>query len=267
MNRFPSLLSAGAVATVLLAGTPGTAGAATQIVDLGFGRATAVNERDVVVGTDQYYTYGLATSWDAEGNRTGLGTLPGYTHSYADDINERDTVVGTALTLDPENRTLAQTAVRWDRDRRISRLGDVRGRPFSNATAINDLGVAIGSAGTTTGPDTQMHAVRWDRSGTALDLGSLPDYPQSSASAINSGGVIAGIAYRVLPNYSTVTRAVRWDRNGRIADLATPPGEDQSVAVSVNEAGTVAGYTFASGTPTNGLPIPSPGTAPESSPG
>ncbi len=112
----------------LLIGSSSKADAAITTVDLGIGRAAAINNRGTVVGVDRPNDFGLAVKWDLTGHRTEVRTLPGYTNSDPEDINARGTIAGDA-SITADSQLLSQTAVRWEHRGRIAPHGPTRRIP------------------------------------------------------------------------------------------------------------------------------------------
>ncbi|MDX8141435.1 hypothetical protein OG205_09750 [Lentzea sp. NBC_00516] len=162
-------------------------------VEHGGGLASAnagINEAGMVAGV-----VGLsdgtfhAVRWNRHGDLTDLDSLSERSNCMAVGINNAGTVAGTA-----DAEIAARHAVRWDRHGKITDLETLGGNPgpyppSSQATAINDAGIVIGSATTNSG----TNAVRWDRHGRITDLGTLGGN-SSSAYAINATGVVVGVS-------------------------------------------------------------------------
>jgi probable HAF family extracellular repeat protein len=139
-----------------------------RLRDLGFvpvyTETVGMNDRGDVIGTLMLGGFPCdchAARW-RDGVPTDLGTL-GYTEgligSFPHDINNRDEIVGWALTADA-----VRHAFRW-RGGRMQDLGTLGG-PTSTAVATNDHGTVIGYADDATG--TSRPAL-W-RHGAARDL-------------------------------------------------------------------------------------------------
>jgi uncharacterized membrane protein len=126
------------------------------------------------------------------GRMKDLGTLPGYRHSAATDINERGDVIGVVGTKAwwryAEVREPAR-AVLW-RGGKATALGFLPGAASDRANAINDSGWIVGSSG--------GRAVLWqaDRPQRAVALNDrIPPgsgWVLETATAINNRGWIAG---------------------------------------------------------------------------
>jgi probable HAF family extracellular repeat protein len=85
----------------------------------------------------------------------------------------------------------------------VTDLGTLGGKG-SGATAINDQGVAVGSAQVASGI---YHAFLWSSTTGMIDLGLLHENDSSTvATGINNSGLVVGIAY----NPTTVESAFLW---------------------------------------------------------
>jgi probable HAF family extracellular repeat protein len=145
-----------------------------------------------------------------------LGTLGG-DFSAAQDINEKDQIVGSSFTAGDELH-----AFLWQ-DGKMKDLGTLGGET-SRALAINEKGHVVG--GSTTRPDSfDEVAFVWPGKGKLLKLGTLPGDTVSQANDINDDGTIVGQS-------GTTPRAVIW-KDRRIEALPAP-GTDLSIANAVN---------------------------------
>lgn len=125
-----------------------------------------------------------AVLWTAADGLRDLGTLPGYSGSFAAAINASGTVVGF-VTNDPA--TSAQHAFIWTASGGMRDLGGLVPGGNSAATDINSGGQVVGWA-TTSG---FVHAVLWATNGTIRDLGSVTG-GASGANGINDMGQVVG---------------------------------------------------------------------------
>jgi probable HAF family extracellular repeat protein len=124
------------------------------------------------------------------GRMKDLGTLPGWRHSTATDLNERGDVVGyTGKEGYARGATVQQPgrAVLWRSGGKISALPSLPGAQESRAEAINNAGQIVGTSG--------GRAVLW-QNGRVLDLNAhIPKdsgWVLKAATAVNNRGWIAG---------------------------------------------------------------------------
>ncbi|MEU8008011.1 hypothetical protein AB0B66_43225 [Catellatospora sp. NPDC049111] len=118
-------------------------------------------------------------------------------------------------------------------------LGTLTGTCCSQAFAVNDHGVVVGSSQVGTGENPPERAFRW-KDGVMADLGTLGG-ARSGATAINNNGWIVG--YSELADASM--HAFLWRPGLGMADLGTLGAT--SVATDVNDSGIVVGYYVLSG--------------------
>lgn len=200
-----------------------------------------------------------------------LGTLPGGSVTFANDVNSSGTVVGYGFD-GSENRPFVWTnGVMQD-------LGEFPGAFSGGANAINGAGVVVGSS--------ERRAFVWSGGGL-VQLGRLPSSDYEFAQGINSHGRIVGASGRdggistavvwtgttptALPSlfadgsglaidindsdvivgtsrpangFSSV--AVTW-QNGQVSALESPVDHTESGALGINAAGVVVGFSRGSG--------------------
>jgi len=120
----------------------------------------------------------------------------------------------------------------WSEQSGIKELGTLGG-PYSNASAINNLGQIVGFGELTGATSTsRVHACLWETDGTKRDLGVLgQDY--SIASAINDSGKVVGWSFLT----SWERRAFFWTEATGIRNL----GGNGSTALAINNKGEIAG--------------------------
>jgi probable HAF family extracellular repeat protein len=104
----------------------------------------------------------------------------------------------------------------------------------SNALAVNDNGMVVGSSSTSGNVST--HAFVWTQAGGMVDLGTLGG-SFSHAVAVNNNGMVVGSSSTV-GNLSI--HAFVWTQAGGMVDLGTLGGRDSN-AVAVNNNGMVVG--------------------------
>lgn len=152
---------------------------------------------------------------------TDLGTLSGSSSAKVANINKTGQIVGTS----------ANHAFLWSNGV-MTDLGTLGGS-VSMAHSINDNGVVVGEAATSSG---EMHAFVW-QNGVMKDLGVAGE--TSAARGINSKGDIVGVAYAK----NVRGGAVLWSGGQRqpLGDLGqTGSG---STAISINDKGQITGVS------------------------
>ncbi|HKO05962.1 MAG TPA: hypothetical protein VJW51_14490 [Candidatus Acidoferrales bacterium] len=197
-----------------------------------------------------------------------LPTLGGYS-SVGAGVNNLGQAVGWAenTVMDPtcdnsSGQFLQFEAVQWDlgTDHHHILPPPVRELPplppdlDSAATAINDLGQAVGISGKCSvaiGGYSAIHAVLWE-DGHPINLGSLGGHGWNTPIAINNHGVVVGFA-NSLPdidssgNLELTFHAFVWTKATGMVDLKTLPGDAISEATGVNEAGQIVGVSYGAG--------------------
>lgn len=154
-----------------------------------------------------------------------LGNQPGWTWSYAQDINEAGQVVGYAYDAQFKHK-----AVLWSGGS-ITALSPLSPVPqYSSAYGLNDTGTIVGSLN-----DLPYRAVKWTN-GTPSNIGFLAGASDSTPFDVNNAGLVVGTSTLAGNGYS---RATLW-KPGQVVDLGTLGGTD-SWASGINEAGHVAG--------------------------
>ena len=146
-------------------------------------------------------------------------------------------------------------ATLWQRDFRgnwqVSELPPFPGDPDGAATAINDLGQAVGISGqcdVAIGAYSAIHALLWEK-GKPIDLGNLGGHGWNTPGAINNRGVVTGFAngpndvidgqlqFRFL--------AFIWTRQaGTMQSIGTLPGDAMSEATDINDENQIVGVSF-----------------------
>ncbi|MCG8926445.1 hypothetical protein [Lentzea sp. CC55] len=111
----------------------------------------------------------------------------------------------------------------------VAALDRLPGATAHQAEAVNDAGVAVGTA--TVGG--QIRAVRWEADGGIRDLGGPAGAPDIRAKAVNSAGVVAGQV--------GTKAALRFDFDGTHTVLSTPP-DRRTTVTGIDDTGAVYGY-------------------------
>jgi len=151
-------------------------------------------------------------------------------------------------------QTIQFKPVVWTRPFPLSPVGlqelrTVDGDPDGIASAINDLGQAVGATGpcgpfnTLTGNNlTAIHAVLW-QNGKAIDLGNLGGdgkFLGIFAEGLNDRGQVVGVSDTT---GDQSFHAFLWQQ-GHIKDLGTLPGDAFSDAVTISNNGMVLGISL-----------------------
>ena len=164
---------------------------------------------------------------------------PSYAAVYAGLLNDFDLVTGTAWGI----QSSIQTSFLWQNGNFTLLPGlpgsDPGGPGSTQIGGINELGVAVGTSGSTDG----QRAVLW-RNGAVTDLGVCPGAFNSYAASINNLGVIVGTCdtYTFSP--------VIW-QNGQMTPLPIPANGPQSAEpATINDFGQIVGASY----PTGGEP-------------
>ena len=190
---------------------------------------------------------------DLEWSVEVLPAESGWLLAIPNGVNDREEVCG--VYVEEGGWYFAQKGLVWRNggyDDLASTVGLPAGKVYSQANAISNRGVVVGSAydldgRVTTAPQT---AVAWDlRARTVRDLHPAAlGYAESSAIAVDDTGRIVG-AVRTFdpPNGIFDQRAIVWgpgaESTGRL--LPFPAGSDFTVsaAFAVHESGLVVGWT------------------------
>lgn len=197
-------------------------------------QASDVNDKSQVVGVSK----ARAFLWQ-DGKMQDLGALPGGKYSYANAINNKEQVVGSAGVGQ------GAYAVLWHNGK-IKNLGRLPQAEYSLALSINNKGqvVGYGHGGEYFGNFAIPRAFLWDQKNGMREIGTLGGgqyYDDSFAHAINDKEQIVGVS-----NW----HAFLW-QNGTMQDLGVLPGYQRSHANAINNKGQVVGIVTKSvgGTP------------------
>ncbi|MEU9204662.1 S8 family serine peptidase [Streptomyces sp. NPDC048332] len=139
----------------------------------------AVNNAGVVVGHSRKDGQRRAVEWAPDGTITDLGTLPGMADSFARDISEAGTVVGTS----------GHDAFVLKKGGTMTRLPDFGFN--ADAIAVNEAGWIVGTAELQ--PDVPT-AVVWDPQGRMYDLSAMVDtqhWAPTEGIGVNNRGEVA----------------------------------------------------------------------------
>jgi len=116
-------------------------------------------------------------------------------------------------------------------------LGDIGGRQFAIARALNDQGQVVGYARSPE-PGADLRAFLWE-DGAATWLGTFEDGGNSYAYGINNSGMVAGWAV----NATYDQRAFVWEEGLGITDLGALGGRHSRCSGGINDAGQVVGWS------------------------
>lgn len=176
-----------------------------------------------------------AAIWTPEGALQALGSLPGYADSVAYGINDRDQVVGVAMS------PTGTVPFLWSPESGMTMLSGFEAGVLGDALAVNNVGQVVGNYSDSGGYRPYI----WSGQSGLRPLG-LPAGTTGVVSAINDLGVCAGA---IGTPESGLERAALWTAQGELRDLGTLDGAVASQATGINDAGQVVGwFKDASGT-------------------
>jgi probable HAF family extracellular repeat protein len=145
-------------------------------------------------------------------------------------------------------------ATLWERDGRgnwqVRELPPYPGDPDGAATAINDLGQAVGISGqcdVAIGAYSAIHALLWEN-GKPIDLGNLGGHGWNTPAAINDRGVVTGFVNgaKDVINGQLQFRwlAFVWTKELGMQSLGTLPGDAMSQATDINNENQIVGVSY-----------------------
>ncbi len=193
------------------------------------------------VHTDPCVSIRRAALFEPNGdpNTINLGTLPGYSESWALSINNSDLIVGTAYNDDPIYFWGDMRAVLFDptEDGNNLDLGTLPGYECAVALSVNDNGQIVGRANPhdMSLENWNPRAVVFDPTGKGnnVDLGALPGYDSAEAFCINNKGWIVG---RAVVAQTFATRAVLFNRKFRGENIDLNDCVDPALGCRLTEA-------------------------------
>jgi probable HAF family extracellular repeat protein len=163
------------------------------------------------------------------GTKIDLGTLGSGSSASAAGVNDAGQVVGhSALTTPPTGAH----AVLWSNGAITDLTPDLPANQAAVATAINEVGQAVGTVNYTT-------AFLW-QNGTRISLGHLGG-GGSAASDINDSGVVVGSSStNQLTPLGFMGHPFAW-QNGVMTDLGLLAGDEDGGASAINNFGQIVG--------------------------
>jgi len=177
-----------------------------------------------------------------------LGQIVGWAEKSANDSTCAPPAPGATQFLQFE-------ATLWERDWtgqwHVRELPPYPGDLDGAATAVNDLGQAVGISGqcdVAIGAYSAIHALLW-QNGQPIDLGNLGGHGWNTPGAINDLGVIAGFANGPNDVMSGQLQfrflAFIWTKEHGMQSLGTLPGDAMSEATDINDENQIVGVSFA----------------------
>lgn len=170
----------------------------------------------------------------SDGVLAPLGTLPGFTHSLAHDVNDNGQAVGWAGNSPALGSNFGERAFVYSGGT-MTQLPALPGTGYTHAYAINNAGTVVGVSGSN-------KPYKFNIGDTALTQLAFPAGSAGGGRAhdINSAGDIVGFDYTTFPQQ----RPVFWDNGITPVGLALPAGANSAVADVINDAGVIAGTAF-----------------------
>lgn len=180
------------------------------VIDLGslgsrqycFSGGAAINNLGHIVGdsmTDDFEDH--AFKWTKDNGMTDLGTLPGRTESRAEDINDKNEVVGNSWRyecVEEECYAIDHYAFFWSEEKGMINLGMLPGWNYSQATAINNKGQIVGicEKQDEEGIATEWAAFIYSEDKGMVDFGEMIGETDISwVTDINDSGQVTGMGY------------------------------------------------------------------------
>jgi probable HAF family extracellular repeat protein len=117
----------------------------------------------------------------------------------------------------------------------MQRLAPLGASDFSEATAINNAGLIVGTSGFAHGGH---RAVLWENAASIRDLGTLPGDSGSESYAINDLGQVVGTSSGPSGEHAWI-----WAKRDGMRSLGSLPGGDFSRALGINNLGQVVGIS------------------------
>jgi probable HAF family extracellular repeat protein len=192
-----------------------------------------------------------------------LRELPplGGNHSFGTGVNNTGQVVGWAETAVHDStcvdaQVLQFRAALWDpKDGsngkiKVRELRPLNGDEASAATAINDLGVAVGISGKcdqAVGRFSALHAVLWDKNGKPSEIPNLGGITWHTPMDINATSDVVGFSNPPgeNPEGDFIAQAFFWANGAsEVEKIGTLDGDPVSEAFAINSAGQVVGISF-----------------------
>lgn len=208
------------------------------------GVAHDINNSGVIVGISSNGVASRATMW-TNGQASDLGSVDGLntTTARAWGINDAGSAVG--FSRRDAGGTVSQSTL-WRAGSAPLNLGSLLPNSFSQAYAINEAGVIVGSAvAGQTGSGTDItQAVRWLVTGNSVSLQALGSLGRtfSEAKDINDAGQVVGNATNIS---GSPQRAFLW-QGGTMLDLNSfidaASGFTLATAEGINDRGDIVGW-------------------------
>lgn len=193
--------------------------------------ARAINDHGVCVGSIMKDDGEKAVIWDERGVACELETPAGYDSCSADDINNRDQVVGSA----GRNSDVEGHAVLWSADGHVQKVfSEPKGFHSSRATQINDLGdiLVIYDASFDHDHSSCAGAAVYRPDGSYRLL-ARPENRQSYPFTINNRGQVLGVLDDRIPAI--------WNPDGSVVRLPSPHEGLEFHVSDINNNGVAVG--------------------------